>query len=163
MIKDSGKRIQMAGMVRDVTDDKIRYDLVLDGPMFERWAKHLTDGAKKYTAKNWVGAHTQEELDRFKESAIRHFIQWFRGDFDEDHAAALFFNVNGAEYVGSHMPPTLLGTSTRQGPADRRRCQDYRGSSPARRSAAGFRGFRGGRRKDDRAVEYPTCHAIQEP
>jgi hypothetical protein len=40
-----------------------------------------------------------EEMARFKESACRHFVQWMRGDVDEDHAAALFFNVCGFEYV----------------------------------------------------------------
>jgi len=67
--------------------------------MFERYAALMTRGAQKYTARNWMGAHTAEELNRFRESAIRHFIQWFRGDVDEDHAAAVIFNLNGAEHV----------------------------------------------------------------
>lgn len=99
MIKDSGERIKLPGMVRDVSTDKTRYDLVFDGPMFERWAAHLTGGARKYDARNWMGAFTLVEQDRFKESAVRHFIQWLRGDTDEDHAAAVFFNINGVEYV----------------------------------------------------------------
>ena len=99
MIKDSGRRKQMAGMVRDVTDGKIDYSLSLDGPLFERLAKHLTEGAEKYSKRNWLGAHTQEEYDRFRESAIRHFIQYLRGDTDEDHFAAVAFNLNGMEYV----------------------------------------------------------------
>lgn len=99
-IKDSGKRAEFSsGMVRDVTDDKIDYSLALDGPMFNRLAVHLTKGAKKYAKRNWMKASGQEELDRFKESALRHFLQWFKGDLDEDHAAAIMFNVNGAEYV----------------------------------------------------------------
>lgn len=98
-IKDSGQRKQMAGMVRDVADDKIKYHLVFDGPMLERWAAHLTKGAKKYSERNWMGARTEEERARFIESAVRHFVQWLRGDRDEDHAAAVLFNINGAEYV----------------------------------------------------------------
>lgn len=99
-VKDSGKRQQFeSGMVRDVTEGKIDYTLVLDGPMFERWAQHLTSGAAKYDARNWMRAEGQEELDRFRSSALRHFIQWMRGDTDEDHAAAVMFNVNGVEYV----------------------------------------------------------------
>lgn len=89
-----------SGMVRDVTEGKIRFDLVYDGPMFERWAKHLTLGAQKYDARNWMQAAGKAERERFRESAFRHFIQWYRGDTDEDHAAAVFFNINGAEYVG---------------------------------------------------------------
>ena len=106
VIKDSGERIQMAGMVRDTSADKIRYDLVFDGPMFKRWAEHLTAGAKKYSARNWTGAKSQEELDRFRESAVRHFVQWLAGETDEDHAAAVVFNINGVEYVKDQLKLT---------------------------------------------------------
>lgn len=99
-VKDSGERQKFAsGMVRDVTGGKTDYTLVLDGPMFERWAAHLTKGAEKYAKRNWMKASGREELERFKESALRHLLQWFAGDTDEDHAAAVFFNINGAAYV----------------------------------------------------------------
>lgn len=99
-IKDSGKRIEFdSGMVRDVTEDKVDFSLIMDGPMFHRWAEHLTAGAKKYDARNWMKASGAAELDRFRESALRHMIQWFYGATDEDHAAAVMFNLNGAEYV----------------------------------------------------------------
>lgn len=98
-IKDSGERVEFdSGMMRD-SGDKTRYDLVFDGPMFERWAEHLTAGARKYTARNWMLADGDEEYERFRQSAVRHFVQWLRGDQDEDHAAAVIFNINGAEYV----------------------------------------------------------------
>lgn len=100
IIKDSGKRQQYkSGMVRDVTDDKIDYSLIYDGPMMDRWALHLTLGAKKYLPRNWMLADGQEELARFKESACRHFRQWVRGDADEMHEAAVFFNINAYEYL----------------------------------------------------------------
>jgi dATP/dGTP diphosphohydrolase len=99
-VRDSGKREEYAsGMVRDVADDKTDYTLILDGPMFDRWAAHLTNGAKKYAKRNWMKADGQAEYDRFRESALRHFLQWYRGDRDEDHAAAVYFNINGSEYV----------------------------------------------------------------
>ena len=99
-IKDSGERAQFeSGMVRDVTGDKTDYTLILDGPKLERSARHLTTGAKKYAKRNWMKAAGDAELERFKESALRHLIQWFRGDRDEDHAAAVFFNINGVEYL----------------------------------------------------------------
>lgn len=99
-IKDSGKRASFeSGMVRDVTEDKIDYSLVLDGPLFKRWAIHLTNGAKKYAKRNWMKANGQEELDRFRESACRHFFQAMNGDTDEDHFAAVVFNLNGMLYV----------------------------------------------------------------
>jgi hypothetical protein len=99
-VKDSGIRKKFdSGMVRDVTEGKTDYSLALDGPMFERYAVHLTKGAEKYDKRNWMKATGVEELNRFRESALRHFIQWYHGETDEDHAAAVFFNINGAEYV----------------------------------------------------------------
>lgn len=101
-VRDSGKREQFAsGMQRDVTTDKIDFTLCFDGPMFERLAAHLTKGAQKYDKRNWMKAAGPEEMARFRESAARHFIQWLRGDTDEDHAAAVMFNINGYEYVRS--------------------------------------------------------------
>jgi hypothetical protein len=98
--KDSGNRQEFAtGMVRDTSTNKIRYDLVYM-PMFKRWAELMTRGAVKYSANNWKKAGTQEELERFKESAFRHFMTWFLDeDRSEDHGAAVFFNISGAEYV----------------------------------------------------------------
>jgi len=99
-IKDSGQRQKFStGMQRDTQAGKVLYELVFDGPMIERYAAHLTKGAEKYSARNWMLAATDEEEQRFRASAIRHFFQWLRGDTDEDHAAAVFFNINGVEYV----------------------------------------------------------------
>lgn len=104
VVKDSGERASFSGgMVRDVEADKTDYTLVLDGPMFDRWAEHLTKGARKYSVRNWMLAEGDVELERFKRSALRHFLQWFRGDVDEDHAAAVYFNINGACYVEGKM------------------------------------------------------------
>lgn len=103
-IKDSGERKEFAsGMVRDVTEGKINWALVADGPMLRRFAEHMTAGANKYTDRNWMKANGWEEYVRYKDSAFRHFMQWFYGDTDEDHAAAVIFNLNGAEYVLDRM------------------------------------------------------------
>lgn len=97
--KDSGKRLNFqSGMVRDVDNDKPQYDLVYF-PMIKRWAELMGRGAIKYGKHNWKLAKGQEELERFKASALRHLIQWFEGDETEDHASAVFFNISGAEYV----------------------------------------------------------------
>lgn len=103
MTKDSGERHQFStGMVRDTSKDKPRYDLVWK-PGLKRVAELMGRGAVKYTANNWMKASTQEELDRFKESANRHFEQWFAGETDEDHMAAVIFNLFGAEYVKGNL------------------------------------------------------------
>lgn len=105
IVKDSGARQEFAsGMVRDTAAGKAQFHRVLEGPMFERWAEHLTKGAAKYPdsedgTANWTKASGTAESRRFKESALRHFIQWYKGESDEDHASAVFFNINGYEYV----------------------------------------------------------------
>lgn len=87
-----------SGMQRDISDEKPRYDLL---PLFmlKRWAELMGRGAKRYGERNWEKAKGEEELARFKESAFRHFIQWFDGENDEDHGAAVMFNISGAEMV----------------------------------------------------------------
>jgi hypothetical protein len=115
-----------SGMVRDTTEGKVDYGLVLDGPMFKRWAVHMTKGAVKYAKRNWMKARGQQELDRFRESALRHFLQWYDGDTDEDHAAAVMFNINGAEFVKEQMAgrPTVYappGTIIEYNASDRKK------------------------------------------
>lgn len=104
--KDSGERQQFAsGMMRDVTTGKTEWHRVTDGPMIKRWAELLTRGGVKYPdvqpgKANWTLAEGEAEYQRFRQSAFRHFMIWFTGeDTSEDHAAAIYFNVNGAEYV----------------------------------------------------------------
>ena len=119
--KDSGKRVQFAtGMQRDTSEDKPRFDLITpqalpyNATMRYRRAMLMARGAVKYTSRNWESAATQEELDRFMESAERHFEQWKAGETDEDHAAAVQFNMDGAEYVkwrlASNAPPVFTST-----------------------------------------------------
>ena len=99
-IKDSGERAEFAGgMQRDTEHGKVLWALVADGPMLERYAEHLTKGAEKYDARNWMKAEGDKELDRARSSAFRHFMQWFNGETDEDHAAAVWFNINQVEYI----------------------------------------------------------------
>jgi hypothetical protein len=104
VIKDSGKREEYtSGMVRDTAEGKIDYTLALDGPMFKRYAIHLTNGAKKYSKRNWMKAAGQAEFERATESLARHFFQYILGETDEDHGAAIIFNINLREYVKERM------------------------------------------------------------
>lgn len=99
--KDSGERQEFStGMKRDVQTDKPRYDLIGSGwDLIKRWAELVGRGAVKYGELNFEKAATEEEMNRFKSSAMRHMVQWFRGETDEDHAAAVCFNLAGAEMV----------------------------------------------------------------
>lgn len=99
VVKDSGQRQEYAsGMRRDTTEGKPLY-ILLPRAFLKRFAMHLTKGAEKYGRDNWTLANSQEELDRFKDSAFRHFIQWLDGETDEDHMAAVAFNLAAAEHV----------------------------------------------------------------
>ncbi len=104
-IKDSGEREEYeSGMVRDAEKDKVDYTYTLPGPMLDRWAIHLMRGAEKYERDNWLLGEGDEEYHRARRSAARHMIQWLRGETDEDHAAAVFFNLNAAEYFKTRVP-----------------------------------------------------------
>jgi hypothetical protein len=102
--KDSGKRVSYeSGMVRDVQDSKANFYLTVpkgvpySEQLFTRFAELMTRGAVKYGDRNWEKANSEEEIDRFKSSAFRHFMQWVCGEKDEDHAAAVIFNMLCAE------------------------------------------------------------------
>jgi hypothetical protein len=116
--KDSGERETYAtGMQRDSAENKLRPDL-LPGPMLIRWAELMGRGAEKYGARNWELAETEKELHRFRESAFRHFVQWFYGlNPEEDHAAAVFFNIAGAEHVKERLPKKRDYAFTCDGPS----------------------------------------------
>lgn len=110
-IKDSGARQEFAGgMVRDTQEGKADYVSMRLGPMFKRWAAHLTAGRAKYPdvevgVPNWTLAAGLEEYERARASAARHFEAWLAGERDEDHAAGVFFNINLAEYVLDRLYP----------------------------------------------------------
>lgn len=93
------------------------YEEVIERPpMLVRWAELMGRGAQKYGERNWEKAATEEELARFKASAFRHFVQWFYGmNPEEDHAAAVFFNISGAEYVKARMIPNSVEACAAEG------------------------------------------------
>ena len=104
--KDSGERIDYpSGMRRDTQNGKPRWDLLFVPEMpyelqpLTRVAALLARGAEKYGDNNWTLANSEEELARFKASAARHFAQWITGERDEDHMAAVWFNLQAAAYV----------------------------------------------------------------
>jgi hypothetical protein len=96
--KDSGRRIKYSsGFTRDTGDNKPRYDLI-PTQILTRWAELMCRGANKYGEENWRLASSEDEYKRFKASAFRHFIQWVNGEEDEDHMAAVMFNLAAYEW-----------------------------------------------------------------
>jgi len=75
---------------------------ILEGGLFklvDRYSALMMRGAIKYDETNWMKAEGSAELKRFRISFCRHLKQYLNQEIDEDHGAALFFNLNGAEYV----------------------------------------------------------------
>lgn len=108
--KDSGKRKEFAsGMRRDTQEGKADFSLLVPkGVKYEdliltRFAELLSRGADKYGKRNWELANTEEEMERFKSSAFRHFMQWIAGENDEDHAVAVYFNIMACEVTKSKL------------------------------------------------------------
>lgn len=103
VVKDSGKREEyVSGMRRDTQEGKPNFNL-LPRDFLRRWAIHMTKAVAKYGRDNWTLANSKEELQRFEDSALRHMMQWLDGDVEEDHAAAIAFNVAAAERVKSKL------------------------------------------------------------
>jgi hypothetical protein len=126
--KDSGKREQYAsGMVRDTQEGKPRFALLLPKgvpfreQMLTRFAELMARGADKYGDRNWELARGQEELERYYDSAFRHFMQWVTGETDEDHAAAVMFNIVAAETVKFKMRKPTFDQVMAEIEADRQR------------------------------------------
>jgi len=57
-----------------------------------RLAKHYENGAKKYAANNW---RKGQPVSRYYDSAMRHLWACIDEKTDEDHAAALLWNLIG--------------------------------------------------------------------
>jgi hypothetical protein len=77
------------GAHRDNADDK--GCPVLISPIFlNRLSKHLEKGAKKYSCRNWEKGMP---LSEYMNSMLRHTLQLIEGCRDEDHAAAIGFNI----------------------------------------------------------------------
>jgi len=102
--KDSGKREDYAsGMRRDTQEGKACFHLIIPkgvpyrAQMLTRFADLMERGQVKYGPRNWEKADSDEEKERFQASAFRHLMQWICGEDDEDHAAAVMFNLMAYE------------------------------------------------------------------
>ena len=91
-LKATGEmQIFSTGSRRDILGDKSKFGL-LPFYVLERWAAHITKGAVKYGEANWQRG---QPLSRYQDSLLRHLYQWLNGDREEDHLAAMLFNVAG--------------------------------------------------------------------
>jgi hypothetical protein len=89
-IKDSGERsIYDTGAQRDNHESKGRFDL-MSCPALLRLARWYEMGAKKYEDRNWEKGIP---VSRCVDAAFRHLVKYVMGCNDEDHLAAVAWNV----------------------------------------------------------------------
>ena len=89
-VVDSGQREEWdTGSRRDTRVGKGRFDLIPTLPM-RRLARHYENGGVKYGDRNWEKG---QPLSRYLDSAERHLIDLKEGMVDEDHAAAVVWNI----------------------------------------------------------------------
>jgi hypothetical protein len=98
-------------MRRDVQEGKPRFDLIYY-PMIKRLAGLMERGATKYGENNWQKANSVEELIRFKSSMMRHAFQfWNNENAEEDHGAAILFNLGAMMYLMDKLDITDVSIS----------------------------------------------------
>jgi len=103
--KDSGKRRKFGtGAVRDVNEEKGRYDLI-SPIMIERLAKLLQRGAIKYNSRNWEQGM---ELSVYMDSGLRHIFKFLEGHRDEDHLVAAIWNFQALLHIEEMINRGLL-------------------------------------------------------
>lgn len=91
-LKDSGTRRSFdTGAQRDAVQGKGRFDLTSYFPL-KRYAQHMEKGAIKYAARNWEKGMP---LSVFLNSLENHLQKLKAGFTDEDHAAAVLWNIAG--------------------------------------------------------------------
>lgn len=94
------KRKFDTGAQRDTDIGKPRLSLIPTEELL-RVASHYTKGGEKYGFDNWKkGMKTSVYYD----SAQRHLLKWWKGDTDEDHMAAVVWNVLGAMWTEKNLP-----------------------------------------------------------
>lgn len=97
--KDSWTRKERESWFRRDTDEgKPRYDLI-PFDCLKRLAELYARWAVKYWDNNRRLAEEQDAIDRFKQSAFRHFMQRINWENDEDHWCWCVFNIFAYEHL----------------------------------------------------------------
>ncbi len=98
MTTDQQNRQFNTGAQRDTSDGKLRQSLIPTEEL-NRVLKRYLDGAEKYGENNWMNGMP---LSVYYDCAHRHMSAWWRGDQDEDHAAAVVWNMLCAMWTESN-------------------------------------------------------------
>lgn len=101
-LADSGAReTKPSGFTREPEGEKPNYVPIFTArgldivphELIERVAEHYYQGGCKYAPNNWRRGTDAESLERNRRSAARHFVAWLNGETDEDHLAAVAWNM----------------------------------------------------------------------
>jgi len=94
------KRKFETGAQRDTDIGKPKMSLVPTAELV-RLMNHYRNGGAKYGENNWkCGMKTSV----FYDSAQRHLLKWWMGEKDEDHLAAVLWNVMSAMWTEENKP-----------------------------------------------------------
>ena len=103
-LKDSGQRRAFdSGAIRDRAAGKGRFDLIPSQAIF-RLARHFEAGAIKYSDRNWEKGM---EISVYVDAALRHMEKYKDGWNDEDHLAAVLWNVAAIMHHEQKMPDLM--------------------------------------------------------
>ncbi|KKN50644.1 hypothetical protein LCGC14_0630710 [marine sediment metagenome] len=107
VVKDSGERQDFeTGAQRDMQSGKPRFDLIPLGPL-RRLADLYSAGAEKYGPNNW---RKGIPLQRTLASLERHLADWIEGKIDEDHGAAVLWNMMALMWTEDEIAASGLPT-----------------------------------------------------
>jgi transcriptional regulator with XRE-family HTH domain len=103
-INDGGTRVSFdSGAIREGRVGKGRYDLLTPVGL-RRLAEWYELGAKKYDDRNWEKGLP---ISGCMESAMRHWVKYMDGQTDEDHLAAIAWNVFSVMHFEEKMPEIM--------------------------------------------------------
>ncbi len=98
---DSGDRsTYQTGALRENHPGKGRYDLIATQALM-RIAIWYERGAKKYKDRNWEKGMN---FSRYADAAMRHLVKYIAGWDDEDHLAAVAWNVMALMHHEDSLP-----------------------------------------------------------
>mgnify|MGYP006268690283 CR=1 FL=1 len=94
------KRQFKTGAQRDADVGKAKMSLMPTEELM-RVMQHYRKGGEKYGENNWKKGMNASV---FYDSAQRHLMKWWMGEEDEDHLAAVVWNVMGAMWTQTNKP-----------------------------------------------------------
>lgn len=93
------------GGMRDGSEKTERFELLwtaddaYEDQFLTRCARWMARGAQKYSSRNWEQFGSEDALEHAKGSLLRHVFKFLADEVDEDHMAAVAFNVQAIDRI----------------------------------------------------------------